>query len=173
MERSSCAISNASPLIHLAQIDCFKALTVWTKIFIPQEVFDEVCKFEAPGNKEVRESKIIIIRDLAGESKNLAKRLALTYELDLGEVAAIALAKQEGILLFLTDDLDARLVASSLGLTVHGSVGILLRAFREKILTKDEVIAKVQMLEKQSSLFITRDLINFAINEINEYHNDD
>ena len=96
----------------------------------------------------------------------------MTYELDLGEVAAIALARQEGILLFLTDDLDARLVASSLGLTVHGSVGILLRAFRENILAKDEVISKVIMLETQSSLYITRDLINYVIREIKEYRDD-
>ena len=69
MERSSYAISNASPLIHLAQIDCFKAFNVWNRSLIPQEVFDEVCKFEAPGNKEIRESEIIFVRDLDGVSK--------------------------------------------------------------------------------------------------------
>jgi len=75
----------------------------------------------------------------------------------------------EDISLFFTDDLDARFVALSLGLTVHGSVGILLRAFRKKMLTKEGVISKVRMLETQSSLFITRDLIIFIIKEINEY----
>ena len=169
MRKSRRAISNASPLIHLAEIGCFNILDIWEMILIPQEVFDEVCKFEAPGSKEVRKSENISVHSLTGDSKNLAKRLALAYELNLGEAAAIALARQEGISLFFTDDLDARLVALSLGLTVHGSVGILLRAFREKMLTKDGVISKVRMLETQSSLFITRDLINFIIKEINEY----
>lgn len=169
MRKNRRAISNASPLIHLAEIGCFKILDIWEMILILQEVFDEVCKFAAPGSKEVRKSENISVHSLTGDSKNLTKRLALAYELNPGEAAAIALARQEGISLFFTDDLDARLVASSLGLTVHGSVGILLRAFREKMLTKEGVISKVSMLETESSLFITRDLINFIIKEITEY----
>jgi len=142
-------------------------------ILIPQEVFDEVCKFEALGSKEVRKSENISVHNLTGDSKNLVKRIVLAYELNIGEAAAIALARQEDVLLFFTDDLDARFVASSLGLTVHGTVGILLRAFHEKMLTKDEVISKVRMLETQSSLFITRDLINFIIKELKNIEKSD
>ncbi len=87
----------------------------------------------------------------------------------MGEAAAITLAQQEGISLFFTDDLVARLVALSLGLKVHGSVGILLRAFRENLLTKDDVVSKIGMLEKDSTLFITQDLINYILREINKY----
>jgi hypothetical protein len=47
-------------------------------------------QFEVSWNKEVREFNCIFIRDLVGESKNLAKRLVSAYELDLGEMAAIA-----------------------------------------------------------------------------------
>ncbi len=165
MGKTSRAVSNAGPLIHMAEIHSLKAFSFCEKVLIPQEVYDELRKYE----HAVSGARFIAVRNLSEDSKNLVKRLSLTYELHLGEAAAITLAQQEGISLFFTDDLVARLVAISLGLKVHGSVGILLRAFRENLLTKDDVVSKVGMLEKDSTLFITRDLINNILREINEY----
>ena len=168
MGKTSRAVSNAGPLIHLAEIDSLKAFSFCEKVLIPQEVYDELRKYEQ-SERTVRGARFMTLRNLSEDSKNLAKRLSITYELHLGEAAAITLAQQEGIVLFFTDDLVARLVAISLGFKVHGSVGILLRAFRENLLTKDDVVSKIGMLEKDSTLFITRDLIKYILREINEY----
>jgi len=37
------AVSNAGPLIHLAEIERFELLNVFTKIYIPEKVYKEVC----------------------------------------------------------------------------------------------------------------------------------
>ena len=57
----------------------------------------------------------------------------ITEECGLGarESTAIALAKQEGVSLVFTDDLEAREVARSYGLEPHGTLAIVTRTYRE------------------------------------------
>lgn len=52
-----------------------------------------------------------------------------------------------------------------------GTVGIILRSFREKIIDKRTVVPKIGELRTNSSLFITQDLIDYIINEISEFKN--
>jgi len=54
----------------------------------------------------------------------------------LGEAQAIAPALQLKADYFLTDDLDARTVSTIHSIEAHGTAGIILRAFREKIIDK-------------------------------------
>jgi len=48
------AVSNAGPLIHLSEIGRFELLKVFTKIYIPERVYEEVCVEGMPGEREVR-----------------------------------------------------------------------------------------------------------------------
>lgn len=70
---------------------------------------------------------------------------------------------------FLTDDLEARTVANVHDVDAHGTVGVILRAFREKLINKETAVKKVSELHTSSSLFITKDIVNQIINSINEY----
>ena len=106
---------------------------------------------------------------LGPKSKDRSKLISEKYSLDLGEATSISLAKQEKINTFLTDDLSTRIVAKEFGLKVHGTVGIVLRAFRIGSITKKKSIQVIQDLYKKSSLFITADLVNYAIKEIRKY----
>ena len=76
---------------------------------------------------------------------------------------------QEKVDYFLTDDLDARNVAIKYNLQVHGTIGIMLRAFRERIIDKKTAIEKVNELYIKSSLFITKDLVDNVIKAIGEF----
>ncbi|MBI2448739.1 hypothetical protein HYV49_00400 [Candidatus Pacearchaeota archaeon] len=69
----------------------------------------------------------------------------------------------------MTDDLDARQVAKSYHLDVHVTIGIILRSFREKIISKELGIEKVRELKSKSSLFITQDLIDEVIKAIQNF----
>lgn len=100
---------------------------------------------------------------------DLAAWMAVRHELGLGEAEAISLCKTKKIKLLLTDDLDARIAAESEGLEAHGSIGILLRAFREGFLTDNQTIKSLQKLESDSSLFITHPLIQQAIKAVKKY----
>jgi len=70
---------------------------------------------------------------------------------------------------FLTDGLDARTVAVKYNLQVHGTIGIILRAFRERIIDKKTAIEKVNELYAKSSLFITKDLVDNVVRAIEEF----
>ena len=158
------AVTDAGPLIHLAEIKRLDALNIFNKIFVPPEV-----------NKEARRiSKTVPflrLQKLSIKEKNLAAWIAVRYELDLGEAEAISLCKAKKIKLLLTDDLDARIAAELEGLESHGSIGILLRAFREGVLTDNQTIKSLQKLESESSLFITHPLIQQAIKAVKKYEN--
>ncbi|OGI15910.1 hypothetical protein A3K63_00940 [Candidatus Micrarchaeota archaeon RBG_16_49_10] len=166
MGKIETAISNSGPLIHLSQIESFGLLGIIKNIYITKEVFDEVCSFSLPGSKEVKKSSNIKVKDLNYKAKDLSRLISDKYSLDLGEATSISLAKQEKINLFLTDDLSAKVVAKEFGLQVHGSIGIILRAFRVGVLKKQDVIRSVQNLHKKSSMFITADLISYVIKQI-------
>ena len=66
-------------------------------------------------------------------------------ELGPGEMAAIALAVRSKADLIVLDDLQARLVAESLGLRLTGTLGVLLAAFKAGYLVDlDKAIADLQ-----------------------------
>ncbi len=151
------AVSNTGPILHLAEINLVKAFDIFSHILIPHEVEHELRK-----NKIVFPSQIKVIA-LDSEFKDKAKIFVNQYDLDLGEAEAIALTLQEKADYFLTDDLDAREIAKNYHIEVHGSIGIILRASREKVINKEIAIEKIKELKTKSSLFITQDLINEVI----------
>ena len=192
------AVSNTGPILHLTEIsfmsrtlkphslECgvrehpkvphkprllsrgtqgllIKALKIFSFVLIPEEVSNELRKH---GIKIPRSVKI---KSLDSKSKDRVKVLTNQYSIDSGEAEAIALALQEKASYFLTDDLEARQVAKNYNLEVHGTVGIVLRAFRHKLINKKEAIEKVRSLKNTSSLFITQDLISNIIEAIEDF----
>ena len=157
------SVSNTGPILHLHEIKLLKALDIFSHILIPNEVENELRK-----NKIIFPSKIKIVA-LENEFKDKAKIFVNQHDLDLGEAEAISLTLQERADYFLTDDLDARQVAKDYLLEVHGTIGIILRSLREKVISQDIAIEKVRELKTKSSLFITQDLIDEMIKAIQDF----
>ena len=88
--------------------------------------------------------------------------------LDLGEQAALSLMQQYPQAIFLTDDAAARLAANALGLRVHGTIGILLRAIRRQQRTRSEVLEILRNLPIQSTLHIKASLLNEIMDRLKE-----
>ena len=157
------AVSDTGPIIHISEINLIKAFDIFSIVIIPKEV-----------EKELKNSKILIFKKikivkLSPDFKDKVKVLTNQENLDLGESFAIVLAMQEKTDYFLTDDLDARNVAIKYNLQVHGTIGIILRAFREKIIDKKTAMEKVNELYLKSSLFITKDLVENVLRAIEEF----
>ena len=113
--------------------------------------------------------KTVKVKQLSSYAKDNSILFINQQNLDLGEASAIALALQEKADYFLTDDLDARRVAEEYFIEVHGSVGIIMRALKDKIISKKTAIKKIIELYDKSSLFITRDIVNIAIKSIEDF----
>jgi predicted nucleic acid-binding protein len=118
---------------------------LFEKIFIPKEVFEEVC-----GSQETPDS--VIINDAVKEGwigvKDTSfggnKQLAETAGIQIGEASAIILAKEERTLLII-DDKMGRGAAEMMGVACVGTVGVLLRALVKSQITKVEF---TQVLDK-------------------------
>lgn len=162
MARIDKAIFDAGPLIHLSQIDALDALSLVDKAIIPHGVFEEI-KFESQRTQLKKSIKIV---NLSKDSNDMSKILSEKYSLGLGESQSIALAKQENVKLIFTDDLDARTVAKSFGFDVHGTIGLVLKSYKEKFLTRKRAISIVTDLDEKSTLFLTSDLVECILKEI-------
>jgi hypothetical protein len=156
-------VSNTGPLLHLDEVGLSIALKIFRDIYIPPEVKKELKKHKV---KIIKKVKVIALKS---KFNDVAKILTDKYDLDLGEAQAIALALQERVDYFLTDDLDARTVSDVHNIEVHGTVGIILRAYREKIIKKEIAAKKIIELYSTSSLFITKALVEHILKSINDY----
>lgn len=136
-------VSNSSPLIYLAKLKRLMLLKeLFKEVAIPQEVYDEVVILGKEGKftdafaieRAVHEKWLYVEKSTLNTTYS-----SLAGEIDAGEIAAILLAKQKRASLVLIDDASARTIAHSFGLNVKGTVFVLLRAYKNKMLTKDEV----------------------------------
>mgnify|MGYP001571998436 FL=1 len=81
--------------------------------------------------------------------------------LDLGEAEAIVLSKRLKPDWFLTDDVEARIFANSLGIEVHGSLGVVLWSAAVGNLNYAESKEALNRLSK-TSLWLSKNIIEQA-----------
>ena len=86
--------------------------------------------------------------------------------LDAGEQEALALMRQQPGALLLTDDAAARLVAEQMGMRVHGTIGVLLRATRRGLRTPEQVLDLLVQLPEHSTLFIRPSLLSAIVRRV-------
>lgn len=86
--------------------------------------------------------------------------------LHAGEAQALRVAEEQGADLLLTDDTAARLAAKQIGLPVHGTLGILLRAVRRQQRDPRTVADLLRTIPSRSTLHIRPNLLNEIIAEV-------
>jgi len=135
-------LSNASPLIYLAKLGKLDILkTLFKEIIIPKEVYEEVIL----GKKDGFFDALTIEKAVADgwlkvkEIKREKEIERFAPELDEGETALINLAKRLKVDLILIDDASARTIAESFGFNVKGTLYVLLKAYKKRLIDKDEL----------------------------------
>lgn len=113
------AVSDSSPLITLARIGHLKLLAdLYGRIVIPTQVHHEVVVSGRglPGAEEVRKADWIEVRAVRSESD--PELIQAVAGLGDGERSAMLLAKDLAADLLLLDELKARRIAQSAGISV-------------------------------------------------------
>lgn len=122
-------IVNSTPLIVLSDIGELDLLkNLYSEIYIPQAVFDEVTAKADSACQAIKNSDWIHIAKIKDQSQ---KRI---YQAKLhdGEVEVMILAQEEPKAdLVILDDNAAKKTAKFLGLKVTGSLGVILKAKKE------------------------------------------
>ena len=151
------AVSDAGPLIHLAEIDSLDVFATFDTLLIPQTVSEEVESGGVPDG----------LSDVSYDLVDADERQVDTPELDPGERAAIAIATDRGVVL-LTDDLAAREAASEAGLEVHGTIGLLALGYARGVLEKTDAKSRMRALQRETSLFVSEAIVERGIRMLDE-----
>lgn len=136
-------VANFTPIIILSNINKIEILKeLYKVIYVPYGVFEELAfgdsKYVFKANDFIKIEEI----------KNKEAKQFFPAYLHKGEVEAIILAKEINADLCIIDDYLARKHAKSLGLTVTGTLGVLIKA-KEKGILKEVKPLLDEMLEKK------------------------
>lgn len=144
-------VSNSDPLIHLAMIgrlDLLKLL--FSSVVIPRTVKLEVVdrgKEEGKADAFLIEGEIengwIVVEDPGDSAEDIANSAGI----DAGEAEAIMLARSRQCPV-LIDDLAARRFAAGLVLEVTGSIGVVVRAVKVGLISRDEGLDALEKLAR-------------------------
>jgi predicted nucleic acid-binding protein len=85
--------------------------------------------------------------------------------LDIGESEAIILSDSINANILLMDEARGRSVAQQMGIQLMGTVGLLMAAYKEKLLSKDEILTCIDIL-KYSGRHISNKLYDQLIHKL-------
>ncbi|MUG94651.1 DUF3368 domain-containing protein [Scytonema sp. UIC 10036] len=146
-------VSDTTPLSELAKVGHLLLLKdVSRRIIIPTEVYNELIAADNPLITAVPLENWIEVRQVIDTQKVVTLRA--TKKIGLGECAAITLAEEIGATRILVDDLAARREALARGLSVIGTVGILIIAKQQGLIPSikevlDDLIANGTYISQQ------------------------
>lgn len=163
---SPSVVCDAGPLIHLDELECLDLLADFAAILVPEAVWHEVAHHRVDVLSQDGTSLTRVQVDAPEDAGFQVLIQALS--LDAGEQAALALMRLHPKAILLTDDAAARLAAEQLGMRVHGTVGVLLRAIRRGQRTPEEVLGVLQQLPQLSTLHIRSDLLLAVIARVRQ-----
>ncbi len=143
---------DTSALLHLAEVEALPLLSRMGDVFVPGAVDVEMTQQNPLWRTE--KPSWIHVRSVTSSRLREATAWRQAGLLDLGEAEAIALARHMDAQWLLTDDAAARLFAQSLGIEVHGSLGVVLRAASAGELSRADAEATLGRLAN-SSLWIS------------------
>ena len=144
--KTKTVVSNTTPLITLASIDKLDLLQkLFGKIYIPHAVLKEVKAGKGKiGYFEIDSCEWIIPQKIA----NVFSRNYL-IDLDDGEAETIILAEELHADIVLIDEILARSFAEVRGLTLSGSLGVLLEAKKRGIISQIKPLIEKMLTNKR------------------------
>ena len=161
-------ISDTTPILSLVKIQKLELLEqLYKEIIVPHAVYKELVdnpnyRIEAD---EIRNAEYIVPK--AVENRTSVDLLMRATGLDAGESEAIIMADDLHADMLIIDEAKGRSVAMQMGLSITGTIGILMDAFHHELLSKEDILTCITLL-KNNRRFISDALYNYLINEINQ-----
>ncbi len=140
-------VSDTTPIISLMKIGQLELLKrIFGAVVIPEAVHDELVR-----NSSYVDEAALIAKCGFLEVRHVAERrtvaeLLRKERLDEGESEAIILAKEHNADVLLMDEKRGRRVAKKFNIKITGTVGVLLYAYDEGLLSGDEVTKCMECL---------------------------
>lgn len=159
-------IADTTPIITFLKLQRLNLLhQLFDVVNIPSAVYSELVS----NSNFADEANIIrqchFLKPVDVVNKQSIKLLQQIIGLDAGESEAIALADEQHADLLIIDEHKGRNVAKKLGINITGSIGIILHAYDEGLLSKDDVIDCIGTLQK-SNIRISNSLIDIIFQHL-------
>jgi predicted nucleic acid-binding protein len=166
--RIKAAVAASGPLIHLAEIGGLLLLHVFDTLHIPDAVWSETIE-----QNHVPQGDVLVLGIVQRHALLTPQVVRFIEDYDLaslhtGEREALFLCQQTGVPTLLTDDLAVREAAKRLNLTPVGSLGIVVRAYRLGHISLAEAERHIAALYDTGSLFVTRTIIELALEQLHQ-----
>lgn len=157
-------IVNSTPLIVLSNINHLDILQkLYSDIYIPQAVFDEVTAKNDSACQQIK-NNLNWIHICA--IKNQSMKRMYQAKLHDGEVEVMILAHEnQNKDIIIIDDGAAKKTAKFLGLQVTGTLGVILKAKKENIISN---VSSIMNQLIQNGFYITQEVYDFVKNEAGE-----
>ena len=158
-------VSNTTPLIALIKKNEMGLLkNLFTEIFIPQGVFDEISQISP---KYTREKAMLAEEIEKGWLKvqNIKSIRLPKLNLGKGEVEAINLCFEFETPLLLIDEKKGRDIAQSYKIDVLGTLGVLALANKRNLKNKQEINENLSLLIK-NDFYLSSDIILHFLNKL-------
>jgi len=157
------AVSNSGPLIHLTLAGLLDLVfELYDLIVIPPSVYDEII---VKGKEQGQSDAFLLERFIINE-KIKVKEIKKSHteitssKLHEGEINAIILSLQSNIKIILLDDEEARIFARKLGITVSGTLGILIELFKRNLFGLPEALQYLKKINEV--MYLSSDLYCFV-----------
>jgi predicted nucleic acid-binding protein len=161
---ASLVVCDSGPLIHVDELGCLNLLRGFAEVQVPEAVWQEVHQHR-PSALRRRSVRLNRVTTLPAPSPQLLQ-LTEAFLLGAGEFEALRLMHGNPSAIFLTDDAAARLVSQRLQYEVHGTVGVVVRAWRRRQRTRRQVLNLLRAIPARSTLFIEQRLLNAVIEQV-------
>ena len=142
-------VADTGPILHLHEAGALHLLPLIGKVFLPPPVVAEL-RSHSPSLWPGSFPEWAKLQTLSSENQQRALQWQRAGLLHGGEAESLALALEIKPDWLLTDDAAARLMAESLGIEVHGSIGVMLWAAANKLMKKSEAEKLLAGLELSS-----------------------
>jgi len=162
-------VSNAGPLIALGKLGQLGLLArLFDEVWIPLGVYEEVVaggmRLGAPDayltQRMIEQGSIRVM------SVDVSDDDPWMQYIDIGEVEVIALAKREGVAWTLIDEVHAREIAREEGLPIKGTLGVIVEALRQSLLTIQEFEVLIAEIKARPDIWISEHLCNQVLQQV-------
>jgi predicted nucleic acid-binding protein len=137
------------------------------EIQIPEAVFNELISNSRFKLESIQIQKSSFVKVSRVIDIKAVDALRTNTGLDVGESEAIVLSNSIGADILLMDEVKGRQVAQQMGINIMGTVGLLMVAYGEQILSKEEIMKCIEVL-RSSGRHISEKLYKQLINKLED-----
>jgi predicted nucleic acid-binding protein len=171
MSPSPSVVSNAGPLMALAKLNLLHLLNIlYGYVHIPRSVYNEVVvEGMRQGYEDARTLHLFL--NQMGWSPEDVDPATIPVDLqeahlDRGERDTLALAVALDDALVLMDETAGREAARARGLTIHGSLGVLVESYRQGLIDANQLRLYFAEISRRGDIWVSQALVERLLEEV-------